>query len=57
MVSMVVVVIIQVFLTGSYRFNTVFIVIGRSYRWQYGTSIGSVGISARDLISSQGILV
>ena len=52
-----VIVIVQVFLTGSYRFSTVFVVIGRSYRWQYGASAGSVGISARDLIGSQGISV
>ena len=50
MVGTVVVVMVQVFLTGSYRFGAVFVVIGRSYRWQYGASAGSVGISARDLI-------
>ena len=57
MVSTVVIVIVQVFLTGSYQFGAVFVIIGRSYRWQYGASLGSIGILAWDLIGSQGISV
>ena len=50
-------VVVGVFLVGSCRYGIVFIIVGRYLQWQYGASVGSVGISARDLIGSHGILV